>query len=48
MPEIIYICKACGKPFEVPQGSQRKFCPVCLTSRVTAGRPPKAEKAEKK
>ena len=39
MPDVTYICVACGVPFRVLQGSQRKYCSVCLTIRVVMGRP---------
>ena len=46
--KVKYICLHCGESFVVSQGSQRKYCDLCYTSRVTAGRPPKALREEGK
>ena len=37
-PLITHYCEECGTGFEVPQGSQRKYCNEHLVARVTAGK----------
>ncbi len=38
--EVTYKCqdKDCGKPFQAPQGSRRKYCDHCMLKRIKSGK----------
>ena len=43
---LLFRCQGCGKAFEAPQGSRRRYCPDCRWEREHQGRPPRKVKKE--
>ncbi len=45
--EVTYRCQDCGKPFQAPQGSRRKYCDSCMLKRIKSGKKQKRKGGQK-